>query len=565
MADALNGVLRDAAAVAPRPRGPGVPTARTNIPDNRNARATDERAEAAAFQPGPFSGPARWGFDDDFAGRIARLRVFITGSDEKRDVRVSGDAREALKLYTLHLQRSSTITFQDVMARQAVPAELLDCEYRRSERVASEKSDAPFKPEYIKVFFWQVGARKSLSAKMLSPYQNKSDQIADVELGTCPPDFASALTAGFGATGWVDRAQQAIQARDKFVQTQYALGQWNPVDYSGWADKPRLLSLEEQRGLAREMDQVLKRHKPMTQPYYVALNQQLQPAMAKLAASGIAQAQAIPKGEAGRKAFEQWDAGVGSAVVSLALRVQAAGQPTNLFVHVQGRYLAIYREQIADKGALEPAYLTQMLASIEKYKTEQANVQAPTAQTQRTYQVLVLRPPQTALYRMVNTGVKAIQQFAQGRAEIERYLTTLDADIRETRTSFWACYAKRCTEGGVLFYKLSVLLADFDRFQIARTAQEGAISRAYGDAQHGRTAMALLGMDRQVDEQYTSACAPQYDRFLAQFVKWMRLDPTAMRRELDAALASDDYLAVQQCRDQMSFILRPRAPSTGLL
>lgn len=79
----------------------------------------------AAFQPGRYNGPPRWGFDETFAGKIARLRVFRSGSGV--DQRVGGDAMRSLSLYALNLQRLSTITFHDVMAQQAVPATLLDC------------------------------------------------------------------------------------------------------------------------------------------------------------------------------------------------------------------------------------------------------------------------------------------------------------------------------------------------------------------------------------------------------------------------------------------------------
>lgn len=558
------GTRSQAGPVVARPRIDPQAVART-APGSAQRGGAAAPAGAESFQSGPFNGLPRWGFDDEFAEKIARLRVFVSGSGEKRDLRVGGDAPRALRLYTLNLARTSAITFRDVMAQQAVPAALLDCEYRRTERTGAEAGDKDFKPEFIKMFFWQTGARQALSAQMLKPYQRRSDQIADVELANCPPDFASALTAGFGEAAWGSSMQAALQARDKDVQTNIALGLWNPVDYSNWSQNPKALPSAQERALAQEMDKVLRSTTPMTQAYYIALNQQLQPAMAKLAASGLAQAQAIPRGEAGRKAFEQWDAGVGHTVVKLAMRVHASGQPTNLFISVLGKYQALYTEQIADKGALDKAYLAQMLASIAKYKAELDATPAPTADSQRSSSVLVMRPRQSALYRMVNSGVKIAQEFARGRAEIERYLTTLDRDIKDTREAFWACYARRCPEGGVLFYKFSALLAELDRFQIARTAQEGAISRSFGGAQHGQVAMQLLGMDRKVNDNYVGACDGQYDRFLSPFVTWMSLDATTMRRRLEEALAGDDYLQVQQCRDRMEFIMRPRPEKSGLL
>lgn len=549
----------------PRPASPGPGTAlQPQQPTNPT------RSPAEDFQPGRYDGPARWGFDSAFAAQIARLRVFSNGSE--RALRVGGDPMQALGQYTLNLQRISTITFREMTTQQAVPGSMLDCEYKRDKPTTTEAATPEFRPEYIKVFFWQAGKRQALSAQMLKPFQSRSDQIVDAEMQACPADFASALTAGYGGLTWLETTQVALKARDEEVQENINTGVWHATDYTGWATAPKALSRAEDQALARELDEVLRgleaQGKRLTgKTYLTAINKQVEPALAKLAASGIAQARAIPKGQAGVQAFAAWDAGIGVTVVSLTMRVYRWGEPRNLFVSVLDTYMKAYGDQFADKGALDRQYYAQMLASIEKYKAEEADrsVATPTFESQRTAGVWVMRPRQSALYRMVNAGVQVVSAYTRARAEIDNYLNNLEQAIPRAREAFWQCYERRCPEGGRLYLEFSSLLGEFDRFLITRTAWEGAIGRSYGNATHGTTFLRLMGMDREVNTNLAGACDPAYDRFLSQFVTWMSLDAAEMRRRLDQALAGDDYLRLQQCRDQLEFVLRPRAKKSGLL
>lgn len=557
------------APARPRAQFPGNSTAQNPVPTQTRS---DTGQSAQVFQAGRYEGPPRWGFDQDFAEKIARLRVFVSGSSEQRDMRVSGDTRQLLTMYPLSLARQSTITFRDVMAQQAVPATLLDCEYRRTQRTASEANDKDFKPEAIKIFYWQAGTRQALSAKMLQPYQNRSDQIADVERDSCPPDFASALTAGFGEAAWVEKAQLAVSGRQKTVRDNIETGIWNPVDYKDWASNAKSLSPAEDRALARELNQEISRLEaqgkvPNADDYYKTLNQKLQPAMAKLAASGVAKAQAISRGAAGRPAFEQWDAGIGHTVVSLAMRVHRWKQPGNLFIGVLGQYQILYAEQIGDKGSLEPQYMGKMLQSIAQYKISQAanRTPDPSPEYQRSAGVMVMRPRQSALYRMTEKGVQLAQALGEGRAKIARYLNDTERDIIQTRQDFWACYAQRCPQGGVLYYKFSALLNDLDGFRIGNFAMEAMMNKAYGNAQVGPMFLDLFGANRKINDVYVGACDYQWDRFIGQFASLLTQNPTTMVQRLEEALAGDDYLKLQQCRDQMEFIMRPRSGQASLL
>lgn len=567
--DLLQRLQRPAAGARPRaeprPASPAPGTAPLAAPQSEPSRTQQEN-----FQPGRYDGPARWGFDAAFANKIARLGVFITG-DEK-DQRIGGDPMPSLGLYTLNLQRTSTITFRDVMAKQAVPGSMLDCEYRRTQPTATEAARPEFRPEYIKIFFWHAGKRQALSAQMLKPYQSRSDQIADVELDTCPPDFASALSAAYGSSAWQAPTQLALKARDDEVRENIDTGIWYETDYSGWAKQPKALPAAEDRALAQAIDKTLRELEAKgsgltSRIYYTAVNKQLDPALARLAASGVAQARAIPKGAGGVKAFETWDNGVGVTVVSLVMRMHRWGQPSNLAIGVLGTYMGLYGEQFADKGALDSRYYAQMMASIEKYKAQEADrsVAAPTFDSQRSAGVWVMRPRQSALYRMVSAGVRVVAAYSAARAEIENYLNTLEREIPRAREAFWQCYERRCADGGRLYLEFSSLLSEFDRFLIMRTAWEGAVARTYGDARHGATFLKLMGMDRDVNTNLAGACDSAYSRFLGQFVTWMSLDAADMRRRMDAALGGDDYLQLQQCRDQMEFILRPRAQKSSLL
>ncbi|MFT7722083.1 MAG: hypothetical protein QM788_04540 [Roseateles sp.] len=555
-------------APAARPRAEPRPASPAALPSLPNAGRP--AAAPPAFQPGRYDGPPRWGFDTAFAAKIARLRVFSSGGG--REQQVGGDAMRSLALYTLSLQRASTLTFRDVMAQQEVPATLLDCEYRRIQPTATEAGDPAFRPESIKMFFWQAGTRQALSAPMLRPYQSRSDQVADVERDACPADFASALTAGFGESGWLAPTQTALAARHDEVRENIDTGIWHAADHSRWADAPQVLAPAEERALAQEIDKVLagleaRGKVPDAKAYYTALNRQLEPAMARLAASGVARAQHIPKGEAGRAAFEQWDGGIGVTVMRLTMRVHRWGQPGKLFTGVLGRYMNLYAGQFGDKGALDRRYHAQMLKDIAQYKVEQARRAAddPSVESTSTHGVWVLRPRESALYRMVSSGVQIVSAYGKARAEIERYLDTMEREIPQARQAFWICYEQRCPDGGRLYLAFSTLINDLDRFLIQRTAWEGAVGRAYADGRHGSTFLQLMGMDRNVNTHLTGACDAAYDRFLGRFVTWMSLDAAAMRRQLDDALAGDGYLNVQQCRDRMEFILRPRAQKSGLL
>lgn len=552
-------------AAAPARVGPGMQP--MNAPQRQGLQPGGRQPEPVEdFRPGRYSGPPRWGFDEPYADHLARLSAFSTGSSEKRDYSVSGDVRTILGAFRLTRQGSKNINFWDVHQQLQVPAPLLECEYRVPEGQVQGR-DA--KRDFITMWFWQPGTRQALNNRMLKPYQEKSDQIADVEQERCPTDLASALSIGYGDS-WPTVAQKAVQARDAVVKRNLATGLWNPIDYSQWDKNPKALTPTEDRALVREIDQVLKsleayEKEPSNTVYYTALHQKLQPAMAKLAASGLAQANKIAKGETGRKAFEQWDSGIGYAVMSLSMRLHRWKQPGPLFTKVLDRYRALYDQQFADKGALDRKYMTEMLASIAKYKAEQSDIAAPSVETSRQEGVWVMRPRQSLLYRSIDKGMRLAQEYTQARAKIKETLDTLEREIAGSRKAFWACYEKRCPEGGVLYYKFSAWLIELDRFMISREAWKGAISISSKSAQHGDTMAQLMGMDREVNQRYTGACDYQYDRFFGQFTNWLSLDVVTMKRRLDEALAGEDYLNVQRCRDSMEFIMRPRPANAGLM
>lgn len=560
---------RTSGAMAPARVGPGlqpmtVPQRKDPPPGPQSGGRQTEPVDE--YRPGRYSGPPRWGFDEDYADSISQLGVFLTGTSEKRDYSVSGDVRTILGGFTLFRHGSKNISFWDIPQRLQVPASLLECEYRvPGGRIQNRDAERDF----VKMWFWQTGTRQALNNRMLKPYKEKSDHIADVEQEVCPVDLASALSVGFG-DGWPSVAQKALQSRDAVVKRNLATGLWNPIDYSQWDKNPKALTPAEERALAREIDQVLKsleafEKEPSNTVYYTALHQKLQPAMAKLAASGLAQANKIAPGEAGRKAFEQWDFGIGYAVVSLSMRLHRWKQPGPLFTMVLDRYRTLYDQQFADKGALDRKYMAQMLASIAKYKVEQADTTAPSVETSRQERVWVMRPRQSLLYRSIDKGVRVVQEYTQARAKIKQALDNLEREIASSRNAFWACYEKRCADGGVLYYKFSASLIELDRFMITRTALKGAVGTAMKDKRHGETMAELMGLDREVNQRYTGACDYEYGRFFSQFTDWLSLDAVTMKRRLDEALGSEDYLNVQRCRDSMEFIMRPRPANAGLM
>ena len=568
-----------------RPQDPGAhapPRPTTQAPPRRTGNApqppnTSAAAGNQSVKPpptgqldlGPFQGPPRWGFDTQFAKKIARLNVFLEGNASTKDQRTGGDPRQALKLFTLNAQGKRNMTFHDVLAQQQVPGTLMECEYSRKTATERETRASDFRPEFIKIFFWQAGTRKGLTPKMVQPYQGQSDHIADMELGSCPENFAQALETGFGAAAFTG-TELALQERHASIQSDFAQGLRGKADYAGWDQQAKPLTPAQDRTLAQELDAALReletrrseRRLP-AEHYYTTLNLKLEPAMAKLAGSGLAQARAIAVGEAGRKGFERWDAGVGFTVVSLAMRLHSFKQPGNLFTAVLGSYQQAYAKQMADKGALDRGYLKAMLASIEKYKEQEAAAAAAAPREVVTNTVWVMRPRQSALYRKINQGVTLVQAYGKAKADNERYLATLDQDIKSTRQAFWACYEKRCAEGGVLYHRFSALINARDRFDIQRTAFEGAIARSSNGRFDGMFSQ-LMGMDKKVDTQFVGACDHLYDSFLARLTNLMA-NPAAIAARVDEALNSESYLQVQQCRDRMEFILRPRGSPSGLL
>lgn len=518
-------------------------------------------------QLGKFEGQPRWGIDSSFTEQIGSLSIFFHGSTkDPTSIHISGDPKTDLQSYTLSSDEQTTSRLVDFKKNIEVEGHFRTCTYGRPINNIRESKIDNQKTEKIRIEFWAPGQREDLTPKMYDSSSLRGMNRADMEMDHCPKDAMLALDAAFGENGW-SAIKEAILARNRVTRENIETGLWYSKDYSDFKSNFTANSPEMDKQLAQRLDSNIKTlesygDKLPPNIFYKSLNTQLNSDMIELARSGLAQANKIRYGDAGRTDFEKWDARIGSTVMQIGLRMhnfRLAGFVSGpAFMNVWNEYIQIYRAQIADKGALDPTYRKNMLASLKKYKT--ASDAEPNSSPDYTQEktIIFMRPRQSPLYETLYKGINLTQQLAQTRSEILKYIAKLDTSIKESREAFWMCYYARCPTGGVAYHKYSTLLMERDRFYMLREAWEGGINMR-SEGKHGNTFNTILGMNQAIDGGYTKGCENAYENFLIPFGKTFGKTPDEMRLLTDSALNSADYLELQQCRDLMEFIWRPRA------
>lgn len=148
---------------------------------------------------------------------------------------------------------------------------------------------------------------------------------ADVAAEKCPERFKDAIILGFGK----DALETFLRSRDEYNAKQDAQIK-QAGDYQAslvaWAKGAVLLPQETLRKKIADLDVALavlasKGRSPNEPDFHQAMKT-IDPLLLDVARSGMAQAQAIPKGEAGRKQFDAWDNGPAKAIMQASTSLQ---------------------------------------------------------------------------------------------------------------------------------------------------------------------------------------------------------------------------------------------------
>lgn len=418
-----------------------------------------------------------------------------------------------------------------------------------------------------------LGTRPDMSA--LTPAEIKyvgwQKVEFDVAIADCPKTWGEAVNAIDGPEGWANLEKLKMQekaaqdqAYEEGVQQAEAARSGEPDWMKGATQLPpaRLaaLSAELDRALT-DLRKSIPKLDDRTFPDEV--DAKITPLLLEIARSGMAEAKAIRKGEAGRRQFEAWDAGAARAVVEAVMRLRGMSgdvwQRSTQVGAIWVRYLGEYEKQIARRGFFEPQYLKEMIAAVERYRIADVPGEAPTVETISSYRVMVMRPPESLMYRVIDSGVRNVMGMVMAREAMKRELEQMHQQFKTTRAKFWACYKTRCADSGPLWSDYAKLLGKKDGFMIYQYYTEALYKYMGGD---GNAIKLALAIDREVGGGIIPGCEQEYDKYMGSIgrfiVKGSMFNPKEAQSFIQERLASADYLKLQQCRDRMEFVLRPR-------
>lgn len=428
------------------------------------------------------------------------------------------------------------------------------------------------------ISFWNT-PRPVLSAEEVLRANRDGPTVisVDVTVEKCPETWGEALTIGFGADFLaqrkIDRDKKlAVEEKSKVDQAKYKAQKEDQL--ANWMKGARAAGPAKDKLLAAQIDGLIKVFETNRDPSLEVVQSwraKLVPSMIELARSGVAQAAAIPKGEAGRKQFEAWDNGIAYTVLSFHRRLRrAAGDRwlgEDIMTEMWREYFSIYKDQIKERGALDPQFLRKAVAGLKKYEATNPGhpVPAPTFETIQQRRTTSLMPRESLLYRGINSAATTLANGLAIRAKNQQYESRFNDAIKEARREFWTCYETRCAESGVLLYNYSSLLETKDRMHLSESYMKEVMERTGAGGGNYGMLSALLGSDVvAIDDGLKPGCETEYERFLGGF--FMGANPNLMSAvsALKERIEGPEFLQVQQCRDRMEYIFRPRT-AKGLL
>lgn len=421
--------------------------------------------------------------------------------------------------------------------------------------------------------FWTT-PRPMLDNKSISLLKASFDTspFADVTVTECPKTWGEALTTGFGK----DFLDQAIAANKQVWQ--------DKEDSSNAAQKRQAEKFDRERNwmkgaqprhwardsqtisaLETSISEVLTRRKDID-PHRLprVIMEKVDPLMLELGRSAVGNATRIPKGEAGRTRFEEWDRTYGQAIVRLNLKLQTPLVRGSWMESMSYRVWfhtidSIYKEQLEDKGAFSLAYTKSLLAGADKLRDQSTAKQKIDPNDIRSARIYTLRPRQTLMYRVMSGAVEGATALAATHARNKEYVASLTRELARARTEFWSCARQQCTDGGPRWVAYSKLLVAKDKFYAVQYYME-AMSNRMGSP-NGAMMNELMGISGDVDGGMITGCETEYSNYLGgigTLISSGGSKAIANPAALDSAINGEEFLQVQQCRDRMEFILRPR-------
>ncbi|MDI4634123.1 DUF1720 domain-containing protein [Pelomonas sp. V22] len=144
--------------------------------------------------------------------------------------------------------------------------------------------------------------------------------------------------------------------------------------------------------------------------------------------------------------------------------------------------------------------------------------------------------------------------LAAGTMDLMRLIDKIDADVRNARKNFWACYAENCKDAGMAFYAFSKALTAKEAWLIYQPVTNHRI------VQKGMTFLGTKNIDGGIfsgceSERYAveADLAPAYQMS-------NNLNSMEAAKIMKASMQSKAYAQFQACRDRIEYLYRPRLP-----
>ncbi len=450
--------------------------------------------------------------------------------------------------------------------------------------------------------FWK-GSRPQLTDEMLAYFQNNENLLADVAVEACPASAHDALALEYGDRDYQGRRSVAIKIREKklpytaerdarkayadHANAERAAGDKARAEAAAtWRIGAVAITAGEAASLREKITERLSRiprsegrDSTRLATDAASLAQELTPSMARLIGSAYVQAGAIPAGPKGRAAFDRWDRGEGGRAVALINQLALAWpheQPMAPEIGNMVRDLmGLYYEQLDDKGTIDPGFMARIEAQLpalrakdaaDRQARDSAEAEAKAkAERSRTTTIIFLTPGEAAAYSLGSAAGKAVGSVVSGRAEIAATFSTIERELRESRKTFWQCYAQNCADPAPSYLLFSKRLKDKD-FSIFSYFFYPAVLQKVSPSSRGDNQKYLAAMNfRIVEDHEIFGCNDPYSAWQAQTMAAVQkmsirsmFDPAAQARMAQELAFGPEFAAVQRCRDRMEFAFRPR-------
>lgn len=377
---------------------------------------------------------------------------------------------------------------------------------------------------------------------------------------------AARLPAEDSTRAALNQRVQVLSAADEERRRARAVADAKP-----WHDGATPGSAASDTALFQQIDQTIRnltQAKPGQAHFRRVVEDDIHPKLLVLAGSAFLQGQHIAAGAAGRPAFERWDSGAGGQTMVLFNRLMKIW-PTELAL--VGKLPAIfndvanqYRVQVDEKGAIDPAYMSRIMAALARMPGQRRDATPPPApMTMTTSKVVFLRPDQVNSYLIA----RAAGEVLADRARMAALVEDLEANIVSSRRAFWACLAKRCADIAPAYLEYSRWLKEKDGYALFRFTMSSFAKRLYTPKEQAMVDQMMdVAAAREVDGGTILGCSAEYRRWISPVVDFVAsrkglelLDTAAAKRFADDMLNTESNAHYQRCRDAMEFAQRPRS------